>query len=197
MRDSEQFITYIGEHYQELMKRFKSFCFNKNYPWDYDIFQTTILKCYNLIEKQGLKDLSPDGIENYFFKAFKVNTIREQEYAYIANRDDNYTSESLIDAYEDYKTKNEQTAQQKVLDDAFQDFTIKYIVDVVEQEFDTISSHLFRIKLFYGCTYKRLKELTKIKDCKQRILKINEWLRENINKKDLYELFDEYQQNMK
>lgn len=197
MRDSEQFITYIGEHYQELMKRFKSFCFNKNYPWDYDIFQSTILKCYNLIEKQGLKDLSPDGIENYFFKAFKVNTIREQEYAYIANRDDNYTSESLIDAYEDYKTKNEQTAQQKVLDDAFQDFTIKYIVDVVEQEFDTISSHLFRIKLFYGCTYKRLKELTKIKDCKQRILKINEWLRENINKKDLYELFDEYQQNMK
>ena len=197
MTDNEYFLDYIGKNYDEIKKRFKSYCYNKHQPWSEDIFQETIIKCHDLIKKNGeIKDKSNQGIENLFFMAFKTNIIRELEYAYVKNRDENITGEALKDKYEEYKQYNEISSEDKVLKDAFQDFSVNYILSKVEENFNTIDFRLFRIKLFYNTTYKKIKELTKIGNSKQRIVNVQKWIKDNISKEELKEAFEEYQQQL-
>lgn len=196
MQDNEIFMNYIGDNYNQLKKRMKGYCFNKSIIFNEDVFQSTIIRCYDLITKnKTMKDNTPSGIENFFFMAFKTNIVRELEYAYIKNRDYNITGDALKDKYEEYK-ETETTQDEKVSRDMYLDFSTKYILNLIEQNFSPVDFHLFKIKLFYTCTYKRLKELTKIKDCKNRIIKINEWVKQNITKQEINKAFEEYCDNL-
>lgn len=197
MTDSEIFMNYIGENYKQLKKRFKAFCFDKSVPWSEDVFQTTIVRCYDAISKKGkLNDKSSYGIESFFFMAFKTNSIRELEYAYNKNRDSNFDSTNISDAYEKYKETNDIDAEEKVTNDLFNDFCIKTILDSVEENFELIDYRLFKIKTFSGYSYKKISDLTHIRDCKNRIVKVKNWVKQNISRKDLEMLFDKYQQQI-
>lgn len=197
VRDCEYFIQFIGDHYDQIKKQMRAYCFNQNKPWDEDIFQNTILKCYTTIEKQGtIKDKSDQGILNYFFMSFKTNIIREEGYAYKKYRDDNVDTPQLYELYEDYKNLFELTEDEKVLLDMYKDYAVKYILEQVEKNFSDIDYRLFSIKLYYKCTYKRLKEMTKIKDVKTRVMRINEWIKTNITKNEIQKSFDEYVENI-
>ena len=44
MNDAILFINYINDHYQDIYNSFLAFCHNKNYKFDEDIFQDTIIK---------------------------------------------------------------------------------------------------------------------------------------------------------
>ena len=41
-------------------------------------------------------------------------------------------------------------------------------------------------------TYERLREITKIKDAKKRVLQVRTWLQENLTKKQLIKEFNKY-----
>lgn len=192
IQDKDKFLNYVNTNYTYLKRHLQSWAYNTHRTFDDDIFQDTIIKIYNLIEKNGkAKDSSDYGFECLFFRAYSTNLDREQQYARNKLRDDN---SNLSEQYEQFKS-NQLTPEEKVLSDARKDYSIRYILTKVEDNFDMVTFRLFRIKLFYGCTYKKLVEMTKIKDAKTKVSKVNKWIKENVTKQEINEAFEEYINN--
>lgn len=190
-----EFLNYIGEHHQDLWKRFKAFCRDKKYTWDEDVFEDTIIKCYDQIKKKGMKDSSATGIENYFFMAFRQNTKREEQYARNANRTmvDNETLQFLYEKWMNTK----ETAMEKIAKDLYKDFVTLYIMHLVETNFDYEHFHLFKLKtLVEGMTYKKLQQETKIKGARMKCVEVRTWLKENVTRKQVDEAFNLMYGNM-
>lgn len=189
MNDAKRFINYINDHYQELYNRFQAFCNDKNYTFDPDIFQDTILKCYQLIDKQGyMKDTTDKGIENYFFMSFKQNLQRESQYARNMKRDNNIVN--LAGANEVY-LNSLLTEQEKLKSDLYKDFATLYLLKQVEDNFDTEHFYLFRLKVFdKTMTYRKLSEKTGIKGCRQKVVDCKNWLKQNVKQEDIRKEFD-------
>lgn len=189
MMDKTRFINYINDHYDALVNRFKAFCNDKGYEFDIDIFQDSIIKCYNLIEKKGkMNDSSDKGIENYFFMSFKQNLQREKQYARNQKRDSNITD---IDAtYEDFANKNKLTTNDKLLSDLYKDFATLYLLLQVENNFDTEHFYLFKLKTFTNMTYSQLAKKTNMKGIRQKVVTVKNWLKENVKKEDIKKAFE-------
>lgn len=197
MNDNEKFLQYVNSNYDYLQRKLKAWAFNTGRKFSEDIFQETIIKIYELITKnKKAKDPSDYGFECLFFRSFSTNTLRQAQYAYVKYRSEDITADTQIfDAYEDFKS-SDSSPEEKVESDLFKDFATRYLLCAVEDNFDDLDYRLFRIKIFYQCTYKKLKELTKIKDAKQRCVKINNWLKSNIDRKDIEKAFEQYQDNL-
>lgn len=188
--DQDKFINYISEHYDELQCKYRTFCGLNNYHWDWDIFQDTIIKCYDAITKKGrLLDTTPQGMENYFFIAFKLNVKREGQYARVAKRDLNITSDNINGIYEEWFNAHNTSSSKKVYSDLWKDFSTLYIMSVVEENFPPEDFYLFRLKTLCCYTYKQLQATTKEKRVRQRIVDIKNWLKTNLKKEDMKEVF--------
>ena len=191
MSDKDKFMHYINDHYNHLKYKYINFCREKGYQWDEDIFQDTILKCHDAINKKGkLEDTTDQGIQNYFFISFKLNLKREGQYARNQKRDRNVDSDSINDLYEDYYNKNNSSSAQKVYKDLFQDFSILYIMTIVEDNFSPEEFYLFRIKTLGNMTYKELQEKTHIKASRQKVINVKNFLKENVKKEDIKSAFN-------
>lgn len=192
MTDQDKFINYINQHYDELKCKYRTFCGLNGYSWDWDIFQDTILKCFDAIAKKGkLLDTTPQGIENYFFIAFKLNIKREGQYARNMKRDLNITSDNINDVYEEWYNSNHTTSRQKLLTDLWTDFSTLYIMNVVENNFPPEDFYLFKLKTLCNMTYKQVQDKTNEKRVRQRIVDIKNWLRLNVKKDDVKEAFND------
>ena len=198
MNIEEKFINYISAHYDELKNRFQSFCYNKHYQWDEDIFSDTYLKCYETIKKKGtMNDSSPKGIEDYFFRSFKQNTQREKQYSRVTKKDSNITD--IAGIYESYYNNNNTTALKKVQKDLYNDFSILYLARQLEQNVDSQAFYLWRLKSFIpNMTYRKLSEITGVKSCRTKVVYCKNWLREHVSQKDIQKAFDtEYGNSLK
>lgn len=188
MEKAKIFLNYINDNYNILKDRFRRFCFDKSYEWDEDIFCNTILSCYETISKKGLQDSSPLGIENYFFMSFKFNVMRDKLYSRNKARDRNISD--INGAYENYCNNNLKTAEEKIANDLFCDFATTYILNKVEQNFDSVSFYLYRLKtLIPKMTYKRLQSITKYKSVRQKVCNVKRWVKENIKIGDVRKAF--------
>lgn len=188
--DQDKFINYINAHYDELQSKYRTYCALNNYKWDWDIFQDTILKCHDAIQKKGkLNDTSDQGIENYFFIAFKLNVKREGQYARNMKRDLNITSDNINDIYEQWYNENNTTSRAKLVNDLFTDFSTLYIMSLVEENFPQEDFYLFKLKTLCGMTYKDVQNKTKAKKVRQRIVTIKNWLKANLKKDDVKDAF--------
>lgn len=197
MTDQDLFINYISQHYDELKAKYKAFCGLNNYSWDEDIFSDTIVKCYDAIAKKGhLNDTTAQGIENFFFKSFSINTKREQMYARVAKRDFNVTSDNINTIYEEWFNTHKISSEKKVYNDLWTDFSTLYIMTLVEDQFPAEDFYLFRLKTLCNMTYKELQEQTNEKRIRQRIVTIKNWLKENIKKEDVKEIFHQFYGNL-
>lgn len=191
MSDKDKFMHYINDHYNHLKYKYINFCREKGYQWDEDIFSDTILKCYEAINKKGkLEDTSDQGIQNYFFISFKMNLKREGQYARNMKRDLNVSSDEIEELYEDYYNKNNSSSAQKVYKDLFKDFSVLYIMTIVEDNFSPEEFYLFRIKTLGNLTYKELQEKTKIKASRQKVINVKNFLKTNVKKEDIKKAFN-------
>lgn len=182
------FINYINNHYQELYNRFQAFCNNKNYKFDEDIFQDTIVKCYNLINRKGLEDISDKGIENYFFMSFKQNLQRESQYARNQKRDDNVVN--ITGAYSEY-LNSLLTQKEKLKSDLYKDFATLYLLSAAEEHFDYEHFNLFRQKTFdKTMTYQKLQEKTGLKGVRQKVVDVKNWLKNNVSQSEVKREFE-------
>ena len=182
------FLNYINDNYQALKDRFRRFCYDKSYEWEEDIFCNTILSCYETISKKGLQDITPLGIENYFFMSFKFNVMRDKLYSRNRSRDRNVTD--INGAYENYCNNNLKSVEEKIATDLFNDFAIVYILKKVEENFDSISFYLYRLKtLTPKMTYKKLQTITKYKSVRQKVCSVKRWIRSNIKISDVRKAF--------
>lgn len=191
IKDEQLFINYINDHYNQLKHKYRRFCIEKQYDWDEDIFSDTILNCYNAIERKGgLDDKTNQGIENYFFRSFKTNLQREKQYCRVSKRDLNYNSDNIFSLYEEWYNENNSPERIKLLSDLWCDFATLYILTKVEDNFDSEHFLLFRLKYLSKLTYKKLQEKTKAKKCRQKVVNVRAWVRENVSKDEIKKAFE-------
>lgn len=190
VEDNRLFINYISDHYNQLYYKYRQFCKEKDYQWDEDIFQDTIVNCYSAITKKGkLQDTSNQGIENYFFKSFKMNLMREKQYARNQKRDLNVEADDVDVMYEEWTNNNKEDARTKILSDMWKDFSCLYIMMLVEDNWDDEHFYLFRLKHLCNMTYKQLTDKTGIKGVRQKILDVKQWLKDNLTKEEINKAF--------
>jgi len=190
VEDNRLFINYINDHYKQLYYKYRQFCKEKDYEWSEDIFQDTIVNCYCAITKKGkLQDTSNQGIENYFFKSFKMNLMREKQYARNQKRDLNVEADDVDVMYEDWTNNNKEDARTKIVSDMWKDFSCLYIMMLVEDNWDDEHFYLFRLKHLCNMTYKQLTDKTGIKGVRQKILDVKQWLKDNLKKEEINKAF--------
>lgn len=180
---ADKWLQYIGTIYEEYRMKYFKMANNLNYNVNEDMLNDTILACYNSIARNNLSDTSEQGMRNYLFRAFKVNLNAVSNYD---KRKD--IVDDLSSLAEQYEAMGEATYK-KIKKQLFDDYALIYILEQVENNFDTITFHCFRLKTMLPCTYQRLREITKVKDCKKRVVKVNKWLRENMTRQDIYNAF--------
>lgn len=190
VEDNRLFINYISDHYNQLYYKYRQFCKEKDYQWDEDIFQDTIVNCYSAITKKGkLQDTSNQGIENYFFKSFKMNLMREKQYARNQKRDLNVEADDVDVMYEEWTNNNKEDSRTKIVSDMWKDFSCLYIMMLVEDNWDDEHFYLFRLKHLCNMTYKQLTDKTGIKGVRQKILDVKQWLKDNLTKEEINKAF--------
>lgn len=194
MEDATKFINTINDHYETVKKELQSYCDSVGERFDEDIFQDTILKCYTLIDKNGeMKDSSYQGCKNFMFQAFKRNLKREQQYARNQKRDANVTN---LSKFNEIYLNSKLTQEEKLKSDLYKDFATLYLMKRVEEEFDDEHFYLFRLKTFSNMTYAQLSEKTGIKGCRQKVVDVKNWLKENVTTKEIKDEFEEIYGNL-
>ena len=189
MEDATKFINTINDHYEIIKKELQSYCDSVGEVFDEDIFQDTIIKCYTLIDKNGeMKDSSYQGCKNFMFQSFKRNLKREAQYARNQKRDGNVTN--LAKHNETY-LNSKLTQEEKLKSDLYKDFATLYLMKRVEEQFDDEHFYLFRLKTFTNMTYAQLSEKTGIKGCRQKVVDVKNWLKDNVKQQEIKDEFDE------
>lgn len=186
---AKRFLKFANEHYEDYKKKWAKYLYDKQVDFDEDVFSDTILKVYDYIEKNGINDTTDSGLANYWFKAFNTNIKREKQYSRNVNRDKN------VDATEelDKEINGEDELKLKIRSQVFDDWLIVYILRLVEDNFDSISFHCFRLYYILDkMTYSKLREITKVPDSKKRVVTIKNWLKEKLTKKQLEKEFLKY-----
>lgn len=189
MEDAKRFINTVNDNYETIKKELQSYCDSVGEKFDEDIFQDTIIKCYTLIEKNGeMKDSSYQGCKNFMFQAFKRNLKREQQYARNQKRDANVTN---LSKHNEVYLNSKLTQEEKLKSDLYKDFATLYLMKKVEEQFDGEHFYLFRLKTFTNMTYAQLAEKTGIKGCRQKVVDVKNWLKDNVKQQDIKDEFDE------
>ena len=181
---ADKWLQYIGTIYEEYRMKYFKMANDLNYNnVNEDMLNDTILACYNSIARNNLSDTTEQGMRNYLFRAFKVNLNAISNYD---KRKD--VVDDLTALAEQYENQGEATYN-KIKKQLLEDYSLIYILEQVENNFDTITFYCYRLKTMLPCTYQRLREITKVKDCKKRVVKVNKWLRENMTRHDIYNAF--------
>lgn len=187
---ANKYLQWLAENYDEQKAKLKTFCLSSGFTFDEDVFSDTTLKIYDKITKNGMDDPTPNGFDKYLFMSFKINTIRERQYARNAREDDNLNGE-VDGAYEEWYNKNYSTEIEKLRKDLWLDYASLYMISKVDENFDEEHSYLFRLKTFVPkMTYKRLRRETNIKNVRQKVVDVRNWLKENVSKDEIKKAFN-------
>ena len=186
---ASRFLKFVNEHYEDYKKKWAKYLYDKQVDFDEDVFSETVLKVYDYINTNGIKDDSDSGLANYWFKSFNTNIKREKQYSRNVNRDKN------IDATEELSKEmnGEDELKLKIRRHVYEDWSIVYILRLVEDNFDSISFHCFRLYYILDkMTYSKLREITKVPDSKKRVVTIKNWLKDNLTKQQMEKEFSKY-----
>ena len=189
--DATIFLNYVNNNYDKVGGTLKLLSAQRKMKYSEDAFHESILRCHKAIEKKGfLKDKSPYGITSYLIRSYFNLINEEKRSAKVKKRDQNYNSDNIGGLYEDYYNSNFTDARQKVVSDLFKDFSVLYIMMVVEENFDNESFYLFKLKeLCKDMTYKKLSEKTGLKAVRQKVVTVKKWVQQNISKEDIRKEF--------
>ena len=187
----KKYDAYFAKNYEQIHSSMEAFANSKLDRFDEDIFHDTYLKVREKLEKDGIEDPSDLGLLNYFFKAFKQNTLREKDYARNRRNDDNIAQEQITELYEQWTEKQNISTKEKLLKDLYEDFAALYILTKVEEVFDAETFFAFRLKTLMGYTYKQLADKTKIPSVRNKVIEVFQWLRENVTKDEVKKAFNE------
>ena len=184
------YLAWVGRNLPQLQERMKKYCASQHLVFDEDIFSETYLKIFEKIRKNGLKDNTEEGMLNYTFIAFKINTLREPQYARNKKRNLNVEDGDLNALYEDY-LGGELSQREKLVGDLLKDFAVLYILHLVEEHFDHEHFKLFQMKFLNDLTFKELRKQSGIKGARDKVKEVVEWLKENVDKDSIREAFFE------
>lgn len=171
---AEHWMKTISKYYDEYNNQFKK------YKYPEDLINTTVVYCYECIERNGLSDTSDQGCKNYFYRAYNSNLAHLKD-PYNQRKDENIQVPEAPEAM---------TAEEKWNKQLYKDYSVLYLLKAAEQQFDHITFWCFRIKhLVPKTSYERLRQITGLKDCKKRVVTVNRWLKANITKDEIMKSF--------
>lgn len=190
MEIERRFLNHINDNYSRLVST-ALLMFNnskKKIEFSPDIFNDTIIKCYELLEKKKtMKDESPKGMDNYFLKSLYLNTMMEKRYAYVKKRSHDIDVNSVLSS----RDNGDSQVQSKLVKDLKTDFSVLYIMMQVEEHFDQQHFYLYRLKTLCEMTYKDICNKTQIKGARNMIIEVRTWIQNNIKKEDIDKAFYE------
>ena len=183
---ADLFLQEIGSELKQYTAKWKKYFFDSGLPFDIDVLNDTIIKCYDIILKKGLREGEKESW-NYLFKAFKMNSIRELQYARNKNRDE---VEDINILYETYMNK-QHSAEYKIASDLWTDFQVNYIARTVEFNWDKNTFYLFKLKFILQLDDDQIKKKSKNPNWKKDIRALVKWLKASVRKEDIIKEFNQ------
>lgn len=149
------FLNYVSINYKRLFSSFKQQICDKGLYFDEDIFEDTILKCNNHLKT---KSLNEKEIESYFWKSFKINTLRETNYM---------------------RSKTVDTIPENIIIENYDDTVTKACNQIKKLIIDKFGHEKYRLFILHvnGATYKELELNSNIKCVKYLCRKIRDYVR--------------------
>lgn len=185
---ADKWMETIGQVYKEIKDGCKANTLKKKREWDEDVFEESIVLCYEAIQRNGLKDTSTQGCKSYLFNAYNTNVLREATNPYTTRKE----ADSEV-FFQTYDVIDENDAENKIIRESYNDFATMRILTIVEENFDSTSFYVFRLKyLIPKMSFRKLIALTNIKNAKARVKNVLDWLKENVSEKELEKEFEKY-----
>lgn len=154
---AKEFLELSGKLYVTNREKWKKMVDD----FDEDIYNDTILKCYESILKGA--DTGGD-LQGYWFKSFKNNLNRYKDYSHKKNKDE-------TDVYDVLKDKEYEENNINLYYSMISDILLK-----VKHKFDRKTFEVFRMYLLCNMSYEQLNQVTGLCDCKERISRVRRWI---------------------
>ena len=173
------YFTCINQNYSNLKQVCKDVCKRNKEQYSEDSLNDTVIQIHKIIQKKGkLDDMSDNGIMRYFVRSYVNNLRMEKRYAYHKKRDYNITQEEFNDRYE----QSLSSKRDKIIKDLLEDFSVLYIMKLVELNFPPEQLYLYKLKMICNKTYKQIHDETKIKKSRDKIIEVNKWVKQNLTR---------------
>lgn len=190
------YFTCISQNYNNLKQVCKDVCKRNKEQYSEDALNDTVIQVHKIIQKKGkLDDMSDNGIMRYFVRSYVNNLRMEKRYAYHKKRDYNITQEEFNDRYE----QSLSSKRDKIIKDLLEDFSVLYIMKLVELNFPPEQLYLYKLKMICNKTYKQIHDETKIKKSRDKIIEVNKWVKHNLTrdviKKEFFEIYGDLIEN--
>ena len=190
------YFTCIRQNYNNLKQVCKDVCKRNKEQYSEDALNDTVIQVHKIIQKKGkLDDMSDNGIMRYFVRSYVNNLRMEKRYAYHKKRDYNITQEEFNDRYE----QSLSSKRDKIIKDLLEDFSVLYIMKLVELNFPPEQLYLYKLKMICNKTYKQIHDETKIKKSRDKIIEVNKWVKQNLTrdviKKEFFDIYGDLIEN--
>ena len=190
------YFTCISQNYNNLKQVCKDVCKRNKEQYSEDSLNDTVIQVHKIIQKKGkLDDMSDNGIMRYFVRSYVNNLRMEKRYAYHKKRDYNITQEEFNDRYE----QSLSSKRDKIIKDLLEDFSVLYIMKLVELNFPPEQLYLYKLKIICNKTYKQIHDETRIKKSRDKIIEVNKWVKHNLTrdviKKEFFDIYGDLIEN--
>lgn len=183
---ADLFLEEIAPKLKEYELKWRAYFKQADIPFNIDVLNDTILKCYDTISRLGLKEGQKESL-NYLFKAFKMNSIRELQYARNKNRDE----VEDIGALHEQFMNSQKSADYKIVYDLWTEFQFNYITRQVELYFDKSAFYLFKLKYILQLDDDKIRKKSRNQNWKKDLKDIVKWLKVNVKKEDIIREFNQ------
>lgn len=196
LKPEDVYFTCINKNYNNLKQVCKDVCKRNKEQYSEDALNDTVIQVHKIIQKKGkLDDMSDNGIMRYFVRSYVNNLRMEKRYAYHKKRDYNITQEEFNDRYE----QSLSSKRDKIIKDLLEDFSVLYIMKLVELNFPPEQLYLYKLKMICNKTYKQIHDETKIKKSRDKIIEVNKWVKQNLTrdviKKEFFDIYGDLIEN--
>lgn len=190
------YFTCISQNYNNIRQICNDVCKRNKEQYSEDALNDTVIQVHKIIQKKGkLDDMSDNGIMRYFVRSYVNNLRMEKRYAYHKKRDYNITQEEFNDRYE----QSLSSKRDKIIKDLLEDFSVLYIMKLVELNFPPEQLYLYKLKMICNKTYKQIHDETKIKKSRDKIIEVNKWVKQNLTrdviKKEFFDIYGDLIEN--
>lgn len=190
------YFTCINKNYNSLRQICNDVCKRNKEQYSEDALNDTVIQVHKIIQKKGkLDDMSDNGIMRYFVRSYVNNLRMEKRYAYHKKRDYNITQEEFNDRYE----QSLSSKRDKIIKDLLEDFSVLYIMKLVELNFPPEQLYLYKLKMICNKTYKQIHDETRIKKSRDKIIEVNKWVKQNLTrdviKKEFFDIYGDLIEN--
>ena len=190
------YFTCISQNYNNLKQVCKDVCKRNKEQYSEDALNDTVIQVHKIIQKKGkLDDMSDNGIMRYFVRSYVNNLRMEKRYAYHKKRDYNITQEEFNDRYE----QSLSSKRDKIIKDLLEDFSVLYVMKLVELNFPPEQLYLYKLKMICNKTYKQIHDETRIKKSRDKIIEVNKWVKQNLTrdviKKEFFDIYGDLIEN--